>query len=156
MATKQHLVEVETNVGTLVFIETKRKNNPDKLKQPYEYILPVEKVKKFQMELNDLLRPYKTICQHAGVSSKTISFGIKLNVFVLAYTPGLCGSSRDVGVRRSAWRQLCRDLQALVSSYLGKDAKIYADSYSMDEKFQARFQCVIAYSEMRERVTRRR
>lgn len=149
MSIKEHLVDVPTNVGIVTFIDTSRKNRPKGLRKPYEYVVSIEDGKKLYDELKALLKPQEQACQCAGVNRKALSRGVRLEVFVLGYTPGLCGPNDDrTGLQKAQWQTLCKDVQNILFKYLGKDARIYADRYSKKDKFQARIEAYIAYSEL--------
>lgn len=148
MSIKEHLVDVPSNVGIITVIDTSRKNRPKGLRKPYEYILSTQDGKKLYDELNVLLDTQKSLCQFASVSKKSLSLGVRLDVFVLAYTPGLCGKHDECGLTRIQWKELCKGIQEILFKYLGKDARIYADRYTKKDKFQARIEIYIAYSEL--------
>ena len=145
----EHLVDVQTNIGTVTLIQTVRKNRPKGLKRPYEYILPLRKCTELYYELSMLLRPYNKICQCAFVSKKSISRGIRLNLFVLGYVAGLCGPKDSrTGINKKEWESLCKKVQDIFFKYLGKDARIYMEDFVEKDKFQMRFETYIAYTEM--------
>jgi hypothetical protein len=148
MSIQEHLVDVPSNVGTITIIDTSRKNRPEGLRKPYEYILSTQDGKTLYDELNVLLNTQKNICQFAAVTKKSLSLGMRLDVFVLAYTPGLCGEHDECGLTRIQWKELCKGIQEILFKYLGKDARIYADRYTKKDKFQARIEIYIAYSEL--------
>lgn len=148
MSIKEHLINIPTNVGTITIINTSRKNRPKGLKKPYEYVISIKDGKNLYDELNELLKPYQKICQCASVYKKSLSIGIKLNVFVLAYAIGLCGKNDECGLNKKQWNELYKNIQNIIFKYLGKDARIYADRYTKKDKFQARIETYIAYSEL--------
>lgn len=143
----EHIHEVPTNIGTVTFIQTIRKNRPQGLKKPYEYILPVKQAKALYDELNDYLK-LKINYQCAGISRKNITKGIRFNLFLLGYTEGLCGRGSKVNVTEIDWLETCKHIQMILIKYLGKDATIYADRYCTTDKFQCRFETYIAYKEL--------
>ena len=137
---------VQSNVGNIEIIDTRRKCVPAGLRKPYEYRLTTAACVNLYAELHDLLRPWQAACQFASVQRKLLTRGIRLNVFVLAYTPGSCGAVDTVtGVRRLQWRAICKQLENVLINFLGEDAQMYADPYSTSDKFQARFETYIAY-----------
>jgi hypothetical protein len=56
MSRTEHLVDVPTNVGTITYIETRRKNRPAGLRKPYEYVLPMKEAKALCAELRAGMR----------------------------------------------------------------------------------------------------
>lgn len=142
-----HLHEVDTNVGKCTLIATVRTNRPKGLRKPYEYVLFVEKAKSLYNDLNALFKEKEPAYQIATVWKTGLTRGMKLKVFCLAYRPGFCGPGEG-GVNREDWEATCRAIQDVLIKYLGEDAAIYADRYSDDEKFQARFETYIAYEEL--------
>lgn len=165
MTIKEHLVDIPFSGGTMTIIDTSRKNRPAGLKKPYEYILPQEDVNKLFDELKVFLKPHEgwlkrysktKTCQFASIDKKNLSLGVKLNLFILAHAPGLMGPPPTVedkehwehytsGVNKAEWDKLCKDIQDTFFKYLGKDARIYAEPFYKDKKFQARLQIYIAY-----------
>lgn len=146
MTIKEHLVDVQTSIGVVTYIQTERKNRPKGLRKPYEYILPIKDANSLYQELKTLLKPYEKTCQCAGASKKNVSYGMKLNLFVLGYVPGFCGDD-ECGLNRKEWQSLCKEIQEIFYKFLGKDARIYAEKFTKTEKFQARFETYIAYTE---------
>ena len=142
-----HLHDIPTNIGIVTFIQTTRQNRPKGLKKPYEYILPLKKANALYEGLRNYIKPKAAAYQCALVSKKGLSKGIKLGVFLLGYKPGLCGPGDD-GVLPNEWVETCNHVQDLLTKYLGEDAKIYADEYTEDEKFQVLFETYIAYKEL--------
>lgn len=148
MSIKEHLVDIPSNVGVVTFIDTSRKIRQPGLRKPYEYEISIQDKNNLLNELNSLLDQHKKTCQCAGVGVKTLSLGIRIDVFVLAYTPGLCGEVDECGINRIQWKELCKGIQDILFKYLGKDARIYSDRYTKKDKFQARITAYLAFSEM--------
>lgn len=147
MSRKEHLVDIPTNVGTITVIETTRKNRPKGLRRPYEYVLPLKEAKALHDGLRDALKDAESLgFQCSLVSRKGLSYGIRLHVFLLGYRPGLCGTPE--GVSPSLWGETVRAVQRLLTKHLGRDARVYAEPYSQDDKFQARFETYIMHEEM--------
>lgn len=137
---------VQSNIGDIEIIDTRRKCVPAGLRKPYEYSMTTADCVNLYEELRELLKPWQASCQFASVQRKLLTRGIRLNVFVLAYTPGRCGDTAAVtGVRRLQWRGMCKQLENVLINFLGADAQMYADPYSTSDKFQARFETYIAY-----------
>ena len=68
--------------------------------------------------------------------------GIRLNLFLLGYKFGYCGDP-DEGISRKDWQQITKKVQEIYFKYLGKDARIYAEKYTVEDKFQARHETYI-------------
>lgn len=146
MRIKANTRTVQSNVGNIELIDTRRKRVPAGLRKPYEYSLTTADCVNLYDSLQELLRPWQAACQFASVQRKPLTHGIRLNVFVLAYTPGLCGDAdAATGVRRLQWRGMCKQLENVLINFLGEGAQMYAESYSTSDKFQARFETYIAY-----------
>lgn len=148
----------DSEVGELGYVGVYRQNRPEGLKKPYEYVLPTAKAKKLY---DDLAKLFKGLemgygkkrdaegdkLQCAGPSKKSVSQGMRLNVFALGYTYGLCGEEGE-GCSQEFWEDLCEKFQDTLVKYLGPDALIYAEPYSKEEKFEARFETYIMFKEM--------
>lgn len=165
MTIKEHLVDVPFFGGSMTVIDTHRKNRPANLKKPYEYILPQKDVDMLVDELQAILKPHmgwtkrysKTkTCQYASINKVALAHGVRLDLFILAHARGLTGpvpSTSDKeqwegythGVKKTEWDKLRKDIQAVFFKYLGKDARIYAEPFSKDKKFQAVLRLYIAY-----------
>lgn len=146
MRIRANIRTVQSNVGNIEIIDTRRKNVPEGLRKPYEYRLTTAACVNLYEELRELLKPWQLKCQFASVQQKMLRRGIRLNLFVLAYTPGLCGAADTVtGVRRLQWRAICKLLDCTLINFLGEDAQMYAEPYNTSDKFQARFETYIAY-----------
>ncbi len=146
MRIKDNIRTVQSNVGNIEIIDTRRKNVPEGLRKPYEYRLTTADCINLYEQLCRVLQPWQSACQIAAVSRKPLKRGMRLELFVLAYTPGSCGDSDAVtGVRRLQWRAICKQLENCLINFLGEDAQMYADTYSTSDKFQARFETYIAY-----------
>jgi hypothetical protein len=148
MSQKEHLVDVQTNIGTITYVETTRKNRPDGLRKPYEYVLPMKRAKELSEELRAGLKDsHEKGFQCSLVERKGLASGIRLHVFVLGYKPGLCGAND--GVSPALWGETVRGVQRLLTGYLGKDARAYVEPYSNDKKFQLRFETYVMYEEFK-------
>ncbi len=146
MRIRANIRTVQSNVGNIEIIDTRRKNVPEGLRKPYEYRLTTADCVNLYEGLRELLKPWQLKCQFASVQRKLLTRGIRLNVFVLAYTPGFCGDAdAETGVRRLQWRGMCKQLENVLINFLGEDAQMYAEPYNTSDKFQARFETYIAY-----------
>lgn len=150
MSNKEHLHNIETNVGTVTIIQTVRKNRPTDLRKPYEYKVPATKCQKLLKELSDFLKPLENrFFQYAGAWYSPCKYGIRFNLFLMGYSKGLCGpNDKRAGVTPTNWKKTCNFVQNKLFKYLGKDARMYHEPYSTTDKFQARFETYIAYSEL--------
>lgn len=137
MSNKEHLHNIETNVGTVTIIQTVRKNRPTDLRKPYEYKVPATKCQKLLKELNDFLKPLSNNYQYASAWYSPCKYGIRFNLFLMGYS-----------VTSSNWKKTCDHIQKVLFKYLGKDARMYRERYSTTDKFIARFETYIAYSEL--------
>lgn len=147
MSIKEHLVDVQTNIGVITYIETTRKNRPAGLKKPYEYILTKKQFDRFYAAVQAYLKPWERKLQCAGISKKAVSKGVRLDLFVLGYKPGLCGDPNE-GVTRKEWQTICRELQDLFWKHLAKDANLYSEQYAAEDKFQSRLNTYVAFKEL--------
>lgn len=146
MSRKEHLCVVPTNVGTITVIGTTRKNRPAGLRKPYEYVLPIRGANTLVKELRDALKDAeRNGFQCSMAKTKAVSRGIKLELFLLGYRPGLCGTPE--GVSKALYGETVRAVQRALTSHLGLDARVYADPYSQDDKFQMRFETYVMYDE---------
>jgi hypothetical protein len=145
----QFLHNIDTNIGTIQFIMPTRINRPVELRKPYEYIVPIKRFAKHFDKINKTLKQIKEdeTFQCAGIWKKSISKGVKLNIFMLGYTIGLCGDNS--GVTKKQWDETTNEIQKQLTSLLGEDAKMYIEPYCDNKKFQARFQAYIMYKEMK-------
>ena len=137
----EFIVKVETNIGTVGFIQTSRKNRP-KIRKPYEYELTPAKTNK----LNDVLKKYlkcydNGMLQCVLVEKKGLMHGIRLHIFLLGYKPGLCGTPE--GITKEGWEKVTKDVQDILNKYLGPEAKAYIEEFSEKDKFQFRFETYI-------------
>lgn len=142
MSIEEHLV----TCGSITFISTKRKNRPNGLKKPYEYVLSREKTKEFYEKLQRYIGNLNTETekfQCSGITKKSLTLGIRLDLFLLGYKHGLCRTPE--GVSEEHWKTACKDIQAIYFEYLGEDARIYDEPYTVNDKFQARHETYIAY-----------
>lgn len=144
MSQKEHLVNISTTTRTITVIETRRKNRPEGLRKPYEYVLSMKEVEALCDELRAGLKDAESKgFQCSLVSRKGLTKGIWLSFFLLGYRPGF----GTAGVSPTLWGETVRVVQRLLTKYLGKDARVYAEPYSNDKKFQARFETYIMFGE---------
>ena len=146
MSQKEHLHEIPTHIGTITVIGTVRKNRPAGLRKPYEYSLSIKDSEALVKEMRAGIKGVRGF-QCAGVGKKGLARGIKLDFFLLGYRPGLCGDDEE-GVSREVYGKTVGALQQALTKYLGKDARVYAEPYSLKKKFEARFETYIQFSEM--------
>lgn len=144
------LHNVEGNIGNVEYIGVYRQNRPKGLRKPYEYILGTKDCKALLEELK-FLKAYEKEdkFQFSGVTKKSVSKGIRFDLFLLAYKKGLCGVEKE-GTSEAEWNEVCEKVQQILFKYLGEDALMYAEPYSDDDKFQARFETYIMYKELTE------
>lgn len=148
MSRKEHLVDIPTSVGPITVIDTSRKTRPVGLRKPYEYVLPVKDANALAQKLRDALKGSESKGFQCGLASrKGLARGIRLDYFLLGYRVGLCGDSK--GVSPALYGETVRAVQRLLMKYLGKDARVYAEPYSQDDKFQSRFETYIMFEEMK-------
>jgi hypothetical protein len=139
--------DIPSNVGIITVLVTERQNRPAGLRKPYEYILPCAIAERKYKAIRDFLKEHgeeKFQCSYA--SKKGLSRGMKFNLFLLGYSPALCGP--DKRCTREEWEQAVVKTQEMVHDMLGPDARMYIDSFDPNKKFQARFETYIAYEEM--------
>lgn len=145
----QFLHNIDTNIGTIQIIATTRVNRPVGLRKPYEYVVSIKRFKKHFDKINKVFENIKEgeTFQHAGIWKKSISKGIKLDIFMLGYAIGSCGNNS--GVTEKQWNETINKIQKQITYLLGEDAQMYVEPYCDNKKFQARFQTYIMYTEMK-------
>jgi len=148
MSQKEHLHEIPTSIGPITVIGTERKNRPAGLRKPYEYVVPLTAAEALVKELRSGLKDAEGKgFQCSLVSRKGLTRGIKLEIFLLGYRPNLCGD--PTGVSPALYGETVRLVQRTLNKCLGMDARMYAEPYSNDRKFQARFETYIMFEEMK-------
>ncbi len=159
MPNEDYLVDVPTNIGTITVIDVKRKNVPAGLKKPYEYISSLPDVNNHYNKIKDYLKdkddsrkknlhPVPGKLQYASIDRKVVTKGIKLTVFLLGYSPRSTGDI--TGVTKDQWNAIVKQTQKLLFDFLGPDAEMYVEPFSTDDKFQARFETYVMYSELKD------
>lgn len=98
---------------------------------------------KFYDALKALTDPIKSKAQCVYLDKKVLSKGFKLKLFVLGYKPDYCDGDHS-GITKKEWEILCKSIQKLFYDNLGKDSKIYAERYTINDKFQIRMETYIA------------
>lgn len=152
MSRKEHLHEIPTHIGPITVIGTCRKTRPAGLRKPYEYVLPLKEAEALVKELKAALKGAEAKgFQCASVDRKAVSKGVRVDFFILGYAPGLCGDGEPGepnGVSAKLYGETVKAVQGALFKYLGKDARVYADPYSLKTKFQCRFETYIKYEEL--------
>lgn len=141
----EFLHTVPTNVGPVTFIVTERKERPTGLRKPYEYIVPKADFDRKFLALARYLRKNRGNhkFQFADISKKSLSKGVRINIFLLAYVVGYTGNQS--GCTQQEWEALTSKTQELFFDLLGPDGKMYIDPYTTTAKFQARIETYIAF-----------
>jgi hypothetical protein len=80
------------------------------------------------------------------VWKKSISKGIRFNLFMSAYAPG-SNQSPD-GVLKEEWDTTSKQVCGILAKYLGPNLNIEIKPYSPTEKFQVKFETYIMHQEM--------
>lgn len=117
-----------------------------KLPHPYKHALPLAKGQELIAELKKAAAPFVRKLQCDGVRTKPVTRGVRLDIFLLGYRPGLCGEGSEVGMEKKEWDDLIESFRVLIKEALGVD--IDADPWRKNQKFRLMFHTYIAYEEM--------
>ena len=141
------LKTVPTNVGECTFITPPVRVVPG-LRKPYECEIPAAEGKQLVKELKDMFSNLESASlQCVLVESKPTKYGIRLNIFLLGHRPDFCGEPHK-GCNAQFWNVTTEWLATKLRETLGDWVQVYAEPWSADEKFQARFETYIKYSEL--------
>lgn len=113
---------------TLGIIDIHRKNRPQGLKKPYEYI--VDHDVNFEERLSKIFKQHN--CKYKTLKIRPIKFGYKIELWMLSY---------EDETTKAEWEKLIVDIQELLTEYLGPDAVLYSEPYA--RKFQLRFETAV-------------
>lgn len=141
----EHHAKFGTADITITEVNSRRLENKPDIRKPYEYVSNVDRtpfIKTVRSLLNQLQKTGKLQCHI--ISSRSMAFGYKLELFALAFAPNYCGDKR--GITETEWNQLVETLQQHLFSLLGQDALLYAEPYSTTKKFQLRFSTYVMRS----------
>jgi hypothetical protein len=76
------------------------------------------------------------------VDRKSLVYGYRLHLFVLAFRPGLCEVEDERGLDESEWKELTSKIKAHIYSFFPL-AEIYVEKWSNSRKFQLRWETYI-------------
>ena len=125
-----------------VFEFKREKATPPRLKKPYEYQATRPEFEATYKALRTYLSPLDPgELQCTLVDRKGITYGMRFNVFILAYDVGLCGDG--TGVTKDRWDSVVKKVEGMLTKLLGPNAKMYVEPWSSSGKFQARFETYV-------------
>jgi len=111
------------DMTTISYIEIHRKNIPEGLRKPYEYVLPVKNVKQFINKINGIIKVFngKNKNRPCYVHRKGLSSGLHLRVqlYPKLVRYGIFSNTSE------EWEQLIEDVQKTLFKYFGEDAKMF-------------------------------
>lgn len=81
------------------------------------------------------------------IKSKPTTYGIRLSVFLLGYTHGLCGDDSK-GIDAEDWENVTEKVTQMLKDNLGENVLPYVDEWSDDQKFQMRWEGYIMFREL--------
>lgn len=112
-----------------------------KLRHPYEHALTEEQWKELYAALRRVCKSAKLQCDL--VDRKPITYGYKINVFLLGYRPGLCGDGgTSEGITQLEWDALTSTLRHVIKSAV-PSAVIHPEAWSSVKKFSFRWETYI-------------
>lgn len=139
----------QSNVGEVTILMQPRHTTPG-LRKPYEYELPVADARALVKELKDYLKANGNegkALQCDLVDTKSVKYGMRLNVFLLGFRPGLTGEP-EKGIYQHEWDRIWNGLIAIIKAQLGENVSVYVEPWSDKEKFQLRFETYIKFTEL--------
>ena len=137
--------KVESNIGELCYL-VQPEQGIKGLRKPYQFELPANTAKALVADLKVWLKPYSKKLQCDLVDKKTVTYGIKLDIFLLGYKSGFTGD--ETGLKAQEWESITSRIRILLQSTLGENVLMYVDPWNETSKFQARFETYIKYSEL--------
>ena len=118
------------------------------LRRPYQMEVPTAVVAKLKKDLKAALKPYATPVLQCDLSDfKAVTYGARIDVFLLGYAPGLCGDPA-AGITREQWDTITAQITALIQRALGAGETMYVEPWSAKIKFQARYETYVKYQEL--------
>jgi hypothetical protein len=136
---------VQSDIGAWTFLQPPTRAVTG-LRPPYQYKLPVKTVKELTLGLRSVIKYRPKLLQCGRVDSKPVTYGVRLDIFLLGYAPGLCGNTA-FGATKEEWNLLTASIQDRLDLALG-EAPMYVESWSAYRKFQARFETYIKFDEL--------
>jgi len=82
----------------------------------YEHRLTVPRYREMLDRLKEFLKPFEPRMQDASVQDKAVSYGRKLDVYILGFPPGLVGDER--GLPEQEWNEFIASFKQLIEGYL--------------------------------------
>lgn len=104
-----------------------------KLRKPYQHSLS-------EHEFQNLFAGLK-VCETKTlqcylVARKPVTYGWKIQVFLLGYRPGLCGdNASSEGITKIEWDALTEHIRAIIKGYV-PSAQINIEQWHTNKKFQ--------------------
>lgn len=118
------------------------------LRKPYQYCITIAQAKKMLADIKNLLNKDAITGQLQCdlICTKSIKFGIRLDFFLLACSPGL--TSKGSGLSEQEWIRITSSAKTIFEAGLGECPEMYIEPWSDSKKFQAQFETYIMYQEL--------
>lgn len=116
------------------------------LRKPYQYQTTTAEFRKLKQDAKTIAEQFGNNLQCAGVDSKPVTYGARLDIFLLGYKPGHTGTT--TGVTRAQWEKVTTELCDRLKQSLGEDIAVYIEPWTAERKFQARFETYIMFEEL--------
>lgn len=136
--------ELQTNVGSVTFLVPPQRNSG--LRKPYQYKTTTAEFRGLKQGLKIIASQFGDNLQCDLVDSKPVTYGARLNCFLLGYKPGYTGG--NTGVTCDQWGKVTTELCARLKQSLGDDVLVYVEPWTAERKFQARFETYVMFSEL--------
>lgn len=136
----------ESNAGQCTLLVKPARIVPG-LRKPYEYEVTAQDARNLIADLNATLRHNKQLLQCGLVDKKTVTYGIRFNLFLLSYRRGLVSDSA-AGCSPGQWQAITEAVVQRIKATLGDDCPVYVEPWTPDAKFQARFETYIKFREL--------
>jgi hypothetical protein len=140
---------VATNVGSVQILSAPLKSRKETgLRHPYQFKASLADVRTLIKSLRELSKgdPYTKMQYGASPTSKSTTYGIRFDIFMLGFKPGYCGTPLT-GVTREEWDKCVEEVTTAVRAVL-PDVPVYASQWNPNNKFQFRIETYIMYSEL--------
>lgn len=82
----------------------------------YSHVLTVARYREMMGRLKAFLKHYAPGMQYASAHDKAVTYGRKLDVYILGFPPGLCGDAR--GLPEQEWNEFITSFKQLIEEYL--------------------------------------
>lgn len=125
--------------GGITFLEPLRRESG--LRKPYQYKLSESEILSLKAALKKAIEPWKAKLQCDLIDFKRTGLGFRLNIFLLGHTNTWTGMT-STGVTAEEWSAAV-DAAKTALKPLDADAPVYAEPWTSERKFQARFETYI-------------